>query len=752
MALQAPADGNGYAVMGTACMVPLQFQPPPPPAATGGGGGGMGLGSPFDLAMNLIRDSSQFLLANQRYIWIANYNMRDLGTSTKRLHDVLVHVQTTITDAQSLGWRPSPLAQGWVREGKELMEDAAKLVVSFKDLNASSIAISNFPCFAASRCRLNCDAVMQLNRVKEHIELAKKEGYLLRDFDAVATEPRKMTDDGSPHLAHGDSLPGTLPPAADECILPSVFVDEPTTPHKSAGMMTKSPSYQQGRAYIDAKVPAATTICDDKKVQLNTFTQVHAVLGSDSCDKFPVLVRVKAPMYTHQMRAPIDLVMVLDISATMRSGLQNLKQGAQFAILNLRRDDRLSIVTFGPKADYSELTLMTDEEKQAAIAAVASLEARGGVGITAALKRAYEVLQKRTEAHRVGAILLLTDGKDNKILKEIQANVQRRSLEEADKDAVLRRKYPTYTFGFGTEHDPRTLYYLAREGYGTYSFADADSRNIEVAMALCIGGLTSIVAQDVKVTLEAAHPEVKISEIRRGFHEGGLSSDKLGWIRIKDLFGDEEKNFIVYVSIPREEGHSSSTKILNVKAEYFSPVTKKKINVENTTVSVERPKKILSQNGQMSNCYSEVAVEICRVDALDGVWGVWDKIAHASNLTPYFNKEGVKRWDIPDIDRNMVLNELEKLLRIVDPTVEKSADPEMQAVQRKLFNDLTKMKDALPRGIVTALPYMLSWLSAHKWQRAATQVTASESSFLTPRMHNMIGSVETALTSRLTLP
>ncbi|KAK3128421.1 hypothetical protein QOZ80_6BG0461430 [Eleusine coracana subsp. coracana] len=482
------------------------------------------------------------------------------------------------------------------------------------------------------------------------------------------------------------------------------------------------------------EVPAVTTTCEDKKVELSTFTQVRAILRSESCVDFPVLVRVKAPVYTHQTRAPIDLVMVLDISATMSSGLQNLKQGAQFAILNLRKDDRLSIVTFDPKTDYSKLTHMNDDEKRKAIEAVASLEAKGGDGMGMVFKRAYDVLQNRfdSEAHRVGAILLLTDGKDDKILNAIQATVRRtRSFDEADKDTPLRCKFPTYTFGFGTEHDPRTLYYVAREGYGTYSFADADSGNIEVAMALCIGGLTSIVARDVEVTLEAAHPEVKISQIRRGFHEGGLISDKQGRIRIKDLFGDEEKNFIVYVNIPREEGNSGSTTILTVKAEYTSPVTNNKISVEKAMVSVERPKKTWwSRGGQTSNSSSEVAVEIRRVDVLDGVWGVWDKIADASNQSPYFDTEGVKSWDIPDIDKNMILNELEKLLRIVDPTVEKSADPEMQAVQRKLFNDLTKMKDALPRGIVTALPYMLSWLSAHMWQRAATQDTASEKHLL----------------------
>jgi len=107
-----------------------------------------------------------------------------------------------------------------------------------------------------------------------------------------------------------------------------------------------------------------------------------------------VLVRVKAPVYTQQARAPIDLVMVLDMSTTMAIGLQHLKQGAKFAILNLRDEDRLSVVTHGPREEELFIfTHMCDEHKRHAIEAVESLEVKSRVHISHGLKKAYEVRQ-----------------------------------------------------------------------------------------------------------------------------------------------------------------------------------------------------------------------------------------------------------------------------------------------------------------------------------------------------------------------
>lgn len=115
-----------------------------------------------------------------------------------------------------------------------------------------------------------------------------------------------------------------------------------------------------------------TTGCHEK-IRLSTFPEVCAVPGSHNRQKYLVLVRMKAPVYTQQARAPIDLVMVLDMSTTMAIGLQHLKQGAKFAILDLRDEDRLSMVTHGPREEELFIfTHMSDEHKRYAIEAVES--------------------------------------------------------------------------------------------------------------------------------------------------------------------------------------------------------------------------------------------------------------------------------------------------------------------------------------------------------------------------------------------
>lgn len=155
------------------------------------------------------------------------------------------------------------------------------------------------------------------------------------------------------------------------------------------------------------------------------------------------------------------------------------------------------------------------------------------------------------DGNPVRSVLLLADGQDETIFEE--------SLKSTAEVLLKRHKYPTYTFGFGRDHDPRTLYYLATSGYGTYSFV-TESRSIRDAMALCIGGLTSIVAQDVTVTIRSAHEDVEIQAIMSGGHDcrhrrmasGGISS--VGFtIDVIDLYASEEKKFIVYVNVPREE-------------------------------------------------------------------------------------------------------------------------------------------------------------------------------------------------------
>jgi hypothetical protein len=359
----------------------------------------------------------------------------------------------------------------------------------------------------------------------------------------------------------------------------------------------------------------------------------------------------------------------------------------------------------------------------------------------------------------LSGIIVLSDGKDIRLLKESLQLVRRdkfgqvkgtKSFEESDTAVAVRRRFRTYTFGFGSYHDPRTLYYLASQGFGTYSFVNESVQNIRDAMALCIGGLTSIVAQDLEVTIRAAHPGVEISSVDSGCHDVLLSSNKhKSIVHIKDLLGDEERNLIVYVNAPDQEEHgqlatASMAKLLTVTAEYRSPLSQDDlIRADEAAAYVERrPKKKLLDGHDLS---PEVACEMYRLGVVNRVWGIWTAIPVTTNPTYTTIKGAVKLWEIEGLDQDDVVNQLESLLAAIDPSVQPSADPDMAALRRRLYNDLDKMRTEFSKNVMAGLPYVLSWLSSHRCQRAATRVFASESCFLTVRMKNMIASVETAL-------
>lgn len=101
-----------------------------------------------------------------------DFTIYDLKAAARQLGDALRHVDGTIRDAQSLGWLPFPPAEGWVREGVLLMRRAGQVVLRFNELAVPNTVFHWDPCYAASRCMLNSEAVMWLKRVKRHLQLA----------------------------------------------------------------------------------------------------------------------------------------------------------------------------------------------------------------------------------------------------------------------------------------------------------------------------------------------------------------------------------------------------------------------------------------------------------------------------------------------------------------------------------------------------------------------------------------------------
>jgi uncharacterized protein YegL len=101
-------------------------------------------------------------------------------------------------------------------------------------------------------------------------------------------------------------------------------------------------------------------------VKIKGFTRSNAIMGSETCHKFPVLVRVTAAPWRHPGEMPrngVDVVIVLDTSRNMQmERLERVKQAMMIVIDKLSPNDCLSIVLLQThKRRHMELTYMSDD-------------------------------------------------------------------------------------------------------------------------------------------------------------------------------------------------------------------------------------------------------------------------------------------------------------------------------------------------------------------------------------------------------
>jgi Mg-chelatase subunit ChlD len=128
------------------------------------------------------------------------------------------------------------------------------------------------------------------------------------------------------------------------------------------------------------------------------------MMGSEACDKFPVLVRVTAAPWRHAGEMPrdgVDVVVMLDINRNMQvERLERVKQAMLIMIDKLGRNDRLSIVLL--KSDthrLMELTYMSDDHgRDAARFKISQLKVSSGTymchSASAALQEGAQVYMR----------------------------------------------------------------------------------------------------------------------------------------------------------------------------------------------------------------------------------------------------------------------------------------------------------------------------------------------------------------------
>ncbi|XVF36527.1 hypothetical protein REPUB_Repub19eG0065600 [Reevesia pubescens] len=331
---------------------------------------------------------------------------------------------------------------------------------------------------------------------------------------------------------------------------------------------------------------------DSRNVQVRLSPETAVVSVGRGYETYAVALKLKAPpppppkiqAYSRNSnntashldpshRAPIDLVTVLDVSGSMTGAkLQMLKRAMRLVISSLGSADRLSIVAFSacPKR-LLPLRRMTAQGQRAARRIIDRLVCGQGTSVGDALRKATKVLEDRRERNPVASIMLLSDGQDERA--QSNASNQRHHSSHVSSTRFAHIEIPVHAFGFGQS--------------GGYSHEPAED-----AFAKCVGGLLSVVVQDLRIQLSFASGSAP-AEIAAVYSCNGKPSVLTsGSVRLGDLYAEEERELLVELKVPSSA--VGSHHVMCVRCLYKDPASQEVVYGRDQALLVPRPHAVQS--------------------------------------------------------------------------------------------------------------------------------------------------------------
>jgi Mg-chelatase subunit ChlD/uncharacterized Zn finger protein (UPF0148 family) len=310
-----------------------------------------------------------------------------------------------------------------------------------------------------------------------------------------------------------------------------------------------------------------------RNVRVRLLPESALVSVGRSHETHVVALRVKAPPARNTAasaplgRAPIDLVTVLDVSGSMTGAkLHMLKRAMRLVISSLGSADRLSIVAFSATSKrLLPLRRMTAQGQRAARRIVDRLVCREGTSVGDALRKASKVLEDRRERNPVASIMLLSDGQDHDERRRVHHanNNQRQASNHVSSTRFARIEIPVHKFGFG----------------------DNEHEAAEDSFAKCVGGLLSVVVQDLRIQLGFPSP-AEISAIYSC--NGRPTVLGSGSVRLGDMYAEEERELLVELRVPTS-ANVGTHHVMSFRCLYKDPATQEVVYGKEQALLVPRP-------------------------------------------------------------------------------------------------------------------------------------------------------------------
>ena len=209
-----------------------------------------------------------------------------------------------------------------------------------------------------------------------------------------------------------------------------------------------------------------------------------------------VHIGIKGYDIPDRKRPPMNLVFLIDVSGSMKADnkLPLLKRSFETLVKNLNKDDKVSIVTYGPTVE-TVLIPTSGNRKPAILDAIAPLEANGGTAGAAGLQTAYRVAEQAFNDEGTNRVILATDGDFNIGISD-PAELKTFIEDKRESDIYLS----VLGFGQGNVKDNR-MQAMAQNGNGTAGYIDS-LREARKFFDRDMGKNLFPIADDVKIQVE----------------------------------------------------------------------------------------------------------------------------------------------------------------------------------------------------------------------------------------------------------
>ncbi|KAK4748874.1 hypothetical protein SAY87_015460 [Trapa incisa] len=350
-------------------------------------------------------------------------------------------------------------------------------------------------------------------------------------------------------------------------------------------------------------------------VEVSLLPDVAVVSVNKSCGTYAVVLKVKAPpapATSSPARAPVDLVAVLDVSASMDGDkLHVMKRAMRLVISSLTDTDRLSIVAFSATSKrLLPLRRMNGNGRRSARRIVEAIGCTGQpASVNDALKKAAKVLEDRREKNSVATIMLLSDGHDQRV-----------------HTTAVNRKPSSYPIVTSTR--------LGHVPVHAVGFSDSAKAAIqEEAFGKYLTGLLCVAVQDLRLQLGFV-PGSNPAEVTAVYSLiGRPAALGRGLIRVGDLYAEEERELLVELKI--RDFANGSRHVISVGSSYKDPPSQELVYSKEQHIPVPQPQAVRSPRIQrLKNLHvtARAIAESRRLIDRDDLRGAYRMLSSARSL------------------------------------------------------------------------------------------------------------------------